>query len=111
MSFQPVHLPQPLLIVPPLLPPLVLRNPQRLLRRQAVRARRVRPLPALQFRAYTDAAPDPYSIPLYEPSTEHERGLAAIFSQALELGRPVEVEYRDSVFFGPHRVPVSVRLA
>jgi len=63
------------------------------------------------FRAYTGAAPDPYSIPLYEPSTEHERGLAAIFSQALELGRPLEVEYRDSVFFGPHRVPVSVRLA
>jgi len=40
-----------------------------------------------------------------------ERGMAAIFSRALELGRPVEVEYRDSVFFGPHRVPVGVRLA
>jgi len=26
MSLQPVHLPQPLLIVPPLLPPLVLRT-------------------------------------------------------------------------------------
>ena len=63
------------------------------------------------FRAYTDASPDPYGIPLYEPSTEHERGLAAIFGRALELGRPVEVEYRDSVFFGPHRIPASVRLA
>ena len=30
---------------------------------------------------------------------------------ALELGRAVEVEYRDPVFFGPHRVTVSVRLA
>ena len=56
-------------------------------------------------------APAPYSLPLYEPSTEHERGLAAVLTKALELGRPVEVDYRDSVFFGPHRVPVSVRLA
>jgi hypothetical protein len=63
------------------------------------------------FRAYTDASPDPYGIPLYEPSTEHERGLAAIFGKALELGRPVEVDYRDSVFFGPHRIPASARLA
>jgi hypothetical protein len=63
------------------------------------------------FRAYTDGAPAPYSIPLYEPSTEHERGLAAVFTRALELSRPVEVAYRDSVFFGPHRVPAGVRLA
>jgi hypothetical protein len=56
-------------------------------------------------------APAPYGLPLYEPSTEHERGLATVLTKALELGRPVEVDYRDSVFFGPHRVPVSVRLA
>jgi Peptidase family M23 len=58
----------------------------------------------------TEAALDPYGIPMYEPSTEHERGLATIFSRALELGRQVEVDYRDSVFFSPNRVPVSVRL-
>jgi hypothetical protein len=63
------------------------------------------------FRASTADTPTPYSIPMYEPSTEHERGLASVFTKALELGRPVEVEYRDSVFFGPHRVPASVRLA
>jgi hypothetical protein len=63
------------------------------------------------FRAYTADAPAPYSIPMHEPSTEHERGLASVFTTALELGRGVEVEYRDSVFFGPHRVPVGVRLA
>ena len=63
------------------------------------------------FRADTADAPAPYRIPLYEPSTEHERGLATVFTKALELGRPVEVDYRDSVFFGPHRVPVSARLA
>jgi hypothetical protein len=63
------------------------------------------------FRADTADAPAPYRIPLYEPSTDHERGLAAVFTKALELGRPVEVDYRDSVFFGPHRVPVSTRLA
>jgi hypothetical protein len=63
------------------------------------------------FRAWTDASPEPYGIPLYEPSSEHERGQAAVFGKAVELGRPVEVEYRDSAFFGPHRVPVSVRLA
>lgn len=63
------------------------------------------------FRAWTAGAPAPYSIPMYEPSTEHERGLAAVLTKALELGRPVEVEYRDSVFFGPHQVPASVRLA
>ena len=63
------------------------------------------------FRAYTADAPAPYSIPMYEPTTEHERGLAAVFTTALEVSRPVEVEYRDSVFFGPHRVPASVRLA
>ena len=62
------------------------------------------------FRADTADAPAPYGIPMYEPSTEHERGLASVFTKALELGRAVEVEYRDSVFFGPHRVPVSVRL-
>jgi hypothetical protein len=48
---------------------------------------------------------------MYEPTTEHERGLATVLTKALELGRPVEVEYRDSVFFGPQRVPGSVRLA
>jgi hypothetical protein len=63
------------------------------------------------FRASTDTSPEPYSIPLYEPPTEHERGLAAVFGKALDLGRPVEVEYRESVFFGPNRIPVSVRLA
>ena len=62
------------------------------------------------FRALTDASPDPYSIPLYEPTTEHERGMAAVLTKALELGRPVEVEYRESAFFGAHRVPASVRL-
>ena len=30
---------------------------------------------------------------------------------AAYIGRVVEVEYRDSVFFGPHRIPVSVHLA
>jgi hypothetical protein len=63
------------------------------------------------FRAETADARAPYSVPMYEPSTGHERGLASVFTKALELGRAVEVEYRDSVFFGPHRVPVSVRLA
>jgi hypothetical protein len=29
---------------------------------------------------------------------------------ALELDRPVEVEFRDSVFFGDNRVPASVVL-
>ena len=60
------------------------------------------------FRALTDAAPDPYSIPLYEPTTEHERGLIAMLTKAPQLGRPVEVEYRESAFFGTHRVPASV---
>jgi hypothetical protein len=63
------------------------------------------------FRAYTADTPAPYGIPMYEPSTEHERALAAIFTKALDLARPVEVDYRDSLFFGPHRVPVSARLA
>lgn len=63
------------------------------------------------FRAWTDASPDPYAIPLYEPTSEHERGMAAVVSRALERGRPVEVSYRDSVFFGLHRVPAGVRLA
>lgn len=63
----------------------------------------------LLYRADTADAPAPYSVPMYEPSTEHERGLASAFTKALELGRAVEVEYGDSVFFGPHRVPVSVR--
>jgi hypothetical protein len=62
------------------------------------------------FRAETDASPRPYSIPLYEPMTEHERGLIDLFTKALELGRPVEVEFRDSVFFGDNRVPASVVL-
>jgi hypothetical protein len=66
--------------------------------------------PVSFFRALTDASPRPYSIPMYEPTTEHERGLVALFTKALELGRPVEVEYRDSVFFGDHRVPASVLL-
>jgi Peptidase family M23 len=60
------------------------------------------------FRALTDASPDPYSIPLYEPTTEHERAMIAILTKALEVGRPVEVEYRESAFFGTHRVPASV---
>jgi hypothetical protein len=63
------------------------------------------------FRAWTDASPVPYGVPLYEPATEHERGLTAVLTKALELGRAVEVDYRDSVFFGQHRVPASVRLA
>jgi hypothetical protein len=67
--------------------------------------------PVPLFRAQTDASPRPFSIPLYEPTTEHERGLAAIFTKALELGRPVEVEYRESVFFGDNLVPASVRLS
>jgi hypothetical protein len=66
--------------------------------------------PVAFFRAETDASPRPYSIPMYEPMTEHERGLAALFTKALELGRPVEVEFRDSVFFGDNRVPASVVL-
>jgi hypothetical protein len=48
---------------------------------------------------------------MYEPSTEHERALAVIFTKALDLARPVEVDHRDSLFFGPHRVPVGARLA
>jgi hypothetical protein len=48
---------------------------------------------------------------MYEPTTEHERGLATVLTKTLELGRPVEAEYRDVVFFGPQRVPGSVRLA
>jgi hypothetical protein len=63
------------------------------------------------FRAWTDTSPVPYSVPLYEPATEHEHGLAAMLTKALELGRAVEVDYRDSVFFGQHRVPAGVRLA
>ena len=54
--------------------------------------------------------PHPYGVPLYEPTTEHERGLIALFTKALELVRPVEVEFRDSVFFGDNRVPASVVL-
>ena len=60
------------------------------------------------FRAGTDASDIPFSIPLYEPMTGHERGLMDLFTKALELGRPVEVEFRDSVFFGDNRVPASV---
>jgi hypothetical protein len=66
--------------------------------------------PVAFFRAQTDASPRPYSIPMYEPMTEHERGLIDLFTKALELGRPVEVEFRDSVFFGDNRVPASVVL-
>jgi Peptidase family M23 len=66
--------------------------------------------PVAFFRAETDASPRPYSIPLYEPMTGHERGLMDLFTKALELGRPVEVEFRDSVFFGDNRVPASVVL-
>jgi Peptidase family M23 len=66
--------------------------------------------PVTFLRALTDASPRPYSIPMYEPTTEPERGLSALFTKALELGRPVEVEYRDSVFFGDNRVPASVLL-
>jgi hypothetical protein len=60
------------------------------------------------FRALTDSSPEPYSIPLYEPTTEHERAMIAILTKALELGRPLEVEHRESAFFGTHRVPASV---
>jgi hypothetical protein len=66
--------------------------------------------PVAFFRAETDASPRPYGIPLYEPMTEHERGLIDLFTKALELDRPVEVEFRDSVFFGDNRVPASVLL-
>jgi Peptidase family M23 len=66
--------------------------------------------PVAFFRAQTDDSPRPYSIPMYEPMTEHERGLIGLFTKALELGRPVEVEFRDSVFFGDNRVPASVVL-
>ena len=52
-----------------------------------------------------------YSIPLYEPMTEPERYLIAIFEKAFDTGRQVEIEYRDSVYFGNHRIPVSVRIA
>jgi hypothetical protein len=62
------------------------------------------------FRAGTDASDIPFSIPLYEPVTEHERAMAVVFTKALELGRQVAVEYRESRFFGDHRVPVSVHL-
>jgi|GEM_PF-1326158 Peptidase family M23 len=62
------------------------------------------------FRAGTDASDIPFSIPLCEPVTEHERAMAAVFTKALELGRQVAVEYRESRFFGDHRVPVSVHL-
>jgi Peptidase family M23 len=62
------------------------------------------------FRAGTDASDIPFSIPLCEPVTEHERAMAAVFAKALELGRQVAVEYRESRFFGDHRVPVSVHL-
>jgi Peptidase family M23 len=66
--------------------------------------------PVAFFRAGTDTSPRPYSVPMYEPMTEHERGLIDLFTKALELGRPVEVEFRDSVFFGDNRVPASVVL-
>jgi hypothetical protein len=72
MSLQAVHLPQPLPIVPPLLPPLVLRTQNGFLG-----AKRLGPG---EF-----DSPDPYGIPPYEPTTEHERGLAAVFGRALEL--------------------------
>jgi peptidase M23-like protein len=62
------------------------------------------------FRAHVTDSPEPYSVPLYQPVTEHERGLMAVFAKALELGRAVEVDHRDSLFFGPYRVPASVRL-
>lgn len=62
------------------------------------------------FRAGTDASDIPFSIPLHEPVSEHERAMAAVFTKALELGRQVAVEYRESRFFGDHRVPVSVHL-
>ena len=130
MAFQPVHAPQPLLLAPPLLPPLVLRTENGFLgaKRPGVGAFGNRP-PAPDGSSRSRAAPTgprrrgqpdrpgsggpapPHSIPMYEPTTEHERGLATVLTKALELGRPVEVEYRDSVFFGPHRVPASVRLA
>jgi hypothetical protein len=66
--------------------------------------------PVAFFRAQTDASPRPYSIPMHEPVTEHERGLIDLFTKAFELGRAVQVEFRDSVFFGDNRVPASVVL-
>jgi hypothetical protein len=66
--------------------------------------------PVAFFRVETDASPRPYSVPMYEPMTEPERGLIDLFTKALELGRPVEVEFRDSVFFGDNRVAASVVL-
>jgi hypothetical protein len=179
MPFQPVLEPQPLLLVPPLLPPLVLRTengffgaprgdiasfgdcppcarfqeppfpppdeeepddqepPARFGDRNSVAVDPTRllyrfeadTLPLLQagaaavtsigvqtvakvplFRAGTDASEVPFSIPLHEPVSEHERAMAAVFTKALELGRQVAVEYRESRFFGDHRVPVSVLL-
>jgi peptidase M23-like protein len=61
------------------------------------------------FQAEMDNS-DIYSIPLYEPMTEHERHLIMILEKAFDTGRQVEVEYRDSVYFGNHRIPVSVRI-
>jgi hypothetical protein len=52
-----------------------------------------------------------YSIPLYEPMTEPERYLITIFEKVFDTGRQVEIEYRDSVYFGNHRIPASVRIA
>jgi Peptidase family M23 len=62
------------------------------------------------FRAGTAASEIPFSIPLYEPVSEHERAMAGVFTKALELGRQVAVEYHESRFFGDHRVPASVHL-
>jgi hypothetical protein len=62
------------------------------------------------FQARTSDA-NTYSVPLYEPMTETEHHLIAIFEKAFDTGRQVEIEYRDSVFFGNHRIPASVRIA
>ena len=61
------------------------------------------------FRAYLEVS-HIYSIPLYEPMTEHEKYLIQTFERAFDAGRRVEVDYRDSVYFGAHRIPVSVRI-
>jgi hypothetical protein len=61
------------------------------------------------FQARTSDA-EIYGIPLYDPMTESERRLITIFEKAFDTGRQVVIEYRDSVYFGSHRVPVSVRI-
>ena len=51
-----------------------------------------------------------YTIPLYEPMTNKERYLIDAFEKAFQSGKRVRVAYRDSVYFGDYKVPVSVRM-